>query len=397
MSTHPTFRAAVPSLLIALAACGGEGGAASAIRVDTLPNGAVAVHNPEQGLWTEKNAWRAVEDLRLGQTDGTGPDVFGNPTALEVDAYGRLYVMDPQTKEVRVFGADGTHVRTLGRKGGGPGELEQPIGLTMGPQGALWVVDAGNARYTVWDTAGTLRTTVPRRGGHVQPWPGRFDRQGRLWDLGIGALPQGGAPELLRVDPVSGRTESMPLPTFRSETFQLTQGNSRMSMSVPFTPSLSWALDADGRVWSGVSDRYRLVLHEPGGDTLRVVERASAPVPVTGAEMDSIPVLYKWFTDQGGKLDLSRVPDHKPLFETFHVDDQGWLWVRPSMPADAEQGGLDVFDPEGHYQGRLALPREVAGSMGLRIRGNYLYAIVQNEDGIPQIVRMRIEGRPPRA
>jgi sugar lactone lactonase YvrE len=395
MNLRSRLPAVLAPLLVPLAACGGgKGGAASAIRVDTLPSGAVAVHNPEQGLWTEKTAWRAVEDLRLGQADGTGADVFASPFALEVDAYGRLYVLDSQTSEVRVFGPDGTHVRTMGRKGAGPGEVAQAVGMALAPDGTLWVVDPGNARFTVWDTAGTLRTTVQRRDGlHMFPWPGRIDRQGRLWDVGAGPDGSQGSPVLLRVDRSTGRTERAPLPPFRNDVFEVRK-NGHISAWVPFTPSLRWTLDGEGRVWSGVTGQYRLALHEPGGDTLRVVERAAAPVPVSRAEMDSIPAHFKWFTDQGGEIDLSRVPRTKPAFEALRADDRGWLWVRPSLPAGHAEGALDVFDPQGRYHGRLALPAQVASSMALRIRGDRIYAIVMSDEGIPQVVRMRIEGRP---
>lgn len=394
MNIHSTRRAVLAPVLLALAACGGDGEAASAIRVDTLASGAVAVHNPEQGLWTEKTAWRAVEDLRLGDADGTGPTVFANPFALEVDAYGRIYVLDSQTKEVRVFDADGTHVRTMGREGGGPGEHKQPAGMSLAPDGALWVVDPGNVRFTVWDSAGTLRTTVPRRdAAHVFPWHGRFDRQGRLWDIGRGSRGMQGAPTLLRVDPATDLSEPLQLPSYAHSIFEHRSKNGSMSVTVPFTPSFSWTVDPDGRVWSGVTDRYRLALHEPGGDTLRVVERAHTPVPVSAAERDSTRVQLKWFTDQGGEIDLSRVPGSKPAFGSIFTDDQGWLWVSPSQPAGEEQAAFDVFDPEGRYHGRMTVPLARSMTRAYRVHGDHLYAIVQNEDGVPQVVRMRIEGR----
>lgn len=394
MNIHPPVRAVLAPLMLALAAGCGERGTPGAIRVDTLQNGAVAVHNPEQGLWTDKTAWRAVEDLRIGAADGTGPDVFANPSALEVDALGRLYVLDPQLNEVRVFGPDGAHVRTLGRKGGGPGELAQPAGLTLAPDGALWVMDPANARFTVWDSAGTLRSTVPRReGAHVFPWRGRFDRRGRLWDIGPGDAGMQGSPALLLVDPATGRTERRPLPTYKHAIFEMNRDGGHMSVTVPFTPSFSWTLDGEGRVWSGVTDRYRLTLHEPGGDTVRVVERAYTPVPVSAAERDSTRVQLKWFTDQGGEIDLSRVPGSKPAFGSLLADDRGWLWVSPSRPADEKQPAFDVFDPEGRYQGRVTVPLENASAYSMLIRGNHIYAIAQNDDGVPQVVRMRIEGR----
>lgn len=380
------------------AACGRDGGAAGAVRVDTLASGTVAVHNPERGAWTEQTAWRAVEDLRLGRADGSGPDVFAAPIALEADALGRLYVLDAQANQLRVFGADGRHVRSVGGQGAGPGEFRQPMGMTIAPDGAVWVVDPGNGRFVVFDTGGALRSTVRRASGlAMMPWPGRFDQQGRLWDVSMGPGGISGPPALLRVDPASGKVQPVNLPAFSPPHFSASNGPVSVSAPIPFSPELVWTLDAEGRVWSGVSDRYRLRLHEPSGDTVRVVERAAAPVPVDASERDSLPARLKWFTDQGGRIDLSRVPRHKPAFTSVMVDDQGWLWVRPALPAAERNAAFDVFDPEGRYQGRVALPLAHENGMPLIIRGDRIYAAVLSDEGVPQVVRFRIEGRSPAA
>lgn len=381
-------------LCCAIAGACGRGGGADAIRVDTLESGAVAVHNPERGAWSGQTAWRAVEDLRLGSAEGAGPDVFAMPAALEVDALGRLYVLDAQAAQVRVFAAEGRHVRSFGRQGAGPGEFKQAMGMTFAPDGTLWVMDPGNGRFSVFDTTGALRSTVRRENGHAMfPWPGRFDRHGRLWDVTTGPDGIAGAPALLRLDPASGRAQTLNLPSFRPDQFSSSRGSVSLAAPVPFAPELAWTLDADGRVWSGVTDRYRLRLHEPAGDTLRIVERAAAPVEVAAAERDSVPTQLKWFTDQGGRIDLSRLPRHKPAFVSIRTDDRGWLWVRPSLPATERNAAFDVFDPEGRYQGRVSLPLPREERFPLMIRGNHIYAVALNETGVPQVVRFRIEGR----
>lgn len=399
MGLNGPSRAAALLLGCALAAaCGRGGGGEDAVRVDTLANGTVAVHNPEQGAWTEQTAWHAVEDLRLGRADGAGPDVFAAPVALEADALGRLYVLDAQANQLRVFDADGRHVRSVGGQGAGPGELRQPIGMAMAPDGALWVVDPGNGRFTVFDTTGALRTTVRRASGlAMMPWPGRFDRQGRLWDVSMGPGGMSGPPSLLRVDPATGKVQPVNLPAFSPAQFSASNGPVSVSAPIPFSPDLVWTLDAEGRVWSGVSDRYRLRLHEPAGDTVRVVERAAAPVEVAASERDSLPAQLKWFTDQGGRIDLSRVPRHKPAFVSILTDDQGWLWVRPALPATERNAAFDVFDPEGRYQGRVSLPIVHMDGMPLIIRGDRIYAAVLSDEGVPQVVRFRIQGRSPTA
>ncbi|HLL45922.1 MAG TPA: 6-bladed beta-propeller, partial [Longimicrobiaceae bacterium] len=136
---------------LAAAACGGEPGRAAggwAGTIDTLPGGTVRVHSPATGTWKPGEEWKLVEELRIGSAEAEGPELFGDVAALEVDRAGRIYVLEPQAKEIRVFDARGAHVRTFGRKGGGPGEFEQPAGLMWDPDGRLWVVDQQNARFS---------------------------------------------------------------------------------------------------------------------------------------------------------------------------------------------------------------------------------------------------------
>ena len=93
--------------------------------IDTTAGGTIVVSNPAQGLWDSASAWRVVEELRIGTAEGSGPDLFGNVGAIEVDGLGRLWVAETQAQELRVFDREGGHVRTVGRKGGGPGEFRQ--------------------------------------------------------------------------------------------------------------------------------------------------------------------------------------------------------------------------------------------------------------------------------
>lgn len=161
---RPIILVLLSSLPLRNAACtGGEGRQEWAGSVDTLPSSAIAVSNPATGMWDSTTAWRPVEELAIGSVEGSGPDMFASVTDIAVDAAGRIYVLDRQLQEIRVFDEDGTYVRTIGRRGGGPGEFEDAIAITFGPAGHLWVVNAGNGRYAVFDTAGVYRTAHDRR------------------------------------------------------------------------------------------------------------------------------------------------------------------------------------------------------------------------------------------
>jgi len=396
-----SFQAIVMAALLVVTGCGPSDARDRpgwAGTVDTLTNGVVRVSSPESGVWPEGAGWRLVEELRIGSAMAEGPAMFGQVVAIEADEDGRIYVADSQAQEIRVFGPDGAHLLSFGRRGGGPGEFEQISGMGWGPDGNLWVMDARNSRFAVFDRSGRHVADHRRPGGFtMMPWPGGFDSAGRIYDIGM--LPAADGPfriGLIRYDPVGDGIEprdTFAIPEFEGDMFRLqdSQGRPRVAASVPFTSTQFWRL-ADGHVWIGVTDAYRFHRIRFEGDTLRVVERAFSPAPVTPAERDSVVASMTWFTDQGGRVDRSRIPDRKPAFRTLVEDDSGHLWVWPHLAA-GEVEGVDVFDPEGRYLGRVPTGLPVPASPVPVIRGDRFYAVLRDDLDIQYVARLRIQGR----
>lgn len=380
-------------LAILTAGCEREAAAGWRGSMDELPGGAVLVRNPEQGAWGPGEAWKVSEDLRIGSVDEEGPALFGQVAAVEADPLGRVWVLDRQAKELRVFNAAGAHVRTVGREGGGPGELKDPIGLAWAPDGNLWVADPANARFSVFDTAGRFVESHPRRvAGYSLPWRGGFGPDGRLREI-AGVMPVPGEPRsaLLRFDAALQPVDTLLLPAHRGDQFELRTASSMTAASVPFSPGQAFALDPRGGLWMGVTASYRLARLGPDGDTTRVVEREAPPVPVAAAERDEAIERMKWFTDRGGRIDPGRIPARKPAYQHVIVDGDGGLWVRPALPAGEAGAAYDVFDPEGRYLGRVRLPGGMDAFPPPVIRGGALYGVVQDSLGVAYVTRATIE------
>ena len=388
--------------LVLAAACGRDAKDGWKGTIEKGPGGVTLVRNPERGAWREGEGWTAEEDLRIGIAEGTGPTLFGDVAAVEVDSAGRIWVLDRQAKELRVFDARGKYVRTVGREGGGPGEFRDPIGLAWAPDGTLWVADPAAGRYTVFDTAGIFIDSHPRLvAGYSLPWNGGFGPDGLLYEVAtVMTAPGDSRNVLLRFDAAVEPLDTIRLSTHHGEQFELRRGERMMAAGVPFSPgqvmALSpgqvMALDPRGFLWMGVTDRYRLAQMPLGGDTVRIVERQAAPVPVTAAERAGALARMKWFTDQGGRIDAGRIPAHKPAYEQVIVDPDGGIWVRPALPAGYAGAAFDVFDGEGRYQGRLAVPGGMDAYPTPVIRGGALYGVARDSLDVPQVVRVRIQG-----
>ena len=102
-----------------LIGCGdtGHSGPARPV-IDTLPGGVVRVRNPGPSGWSDSSGFRLVEELTIAGVAGETSEL-ANPSMLAVDKDGRIYVSDGA---IKLFGADGSFIRTVGRDGAGPGE-----------------------------------------------------------------------------------------------------------------------------------------------------------------------------------------------------------------------------------------------------------------------------------
>jgi len=374
---------------LAVAACAntaddgatGDGWAGS---VDTLPTGRIVVRSADVPSWAPAEAPSFTQSFCLGGLDGDGPDVFGEVRDIEIGPAGNVFVLDGQAEEIREFDGQGEYVRTLGRKGEGPGELNRPAGMTLGPGGELWVQNWGNARYTAFDPAtGELVEERRRLAGFTSfPWPGGFDRAGRLLDMGNGASGIGAV--LLRLDTAFVPRDTLPMPTGdeRSRVLFRRDGQLFMSMPVPFSPQPTWAPHPGAGIVVGEGAPFRLHRIDDRGDTTMTIELERAPARVSEAERDSALAAFREVARTAGEgLTADRepdVPDTKPAHGALFVDDRERIWARRDVP---EGAAWDVFGSDGRYLGPVTIPVRPTYST-VSFRGGRL-AVAVDRDGIP--------------
>ena len=348
------------------------------------------VRNTADPLWAPEETWQVVEDLRIGSAMSEGPDLFGAIYSFDVDAWGRIFVLDDHAQEVRIFNSDGTFVRTVGRKGEGPGEFTQAVSIDLSRNGEIWVMGMGQGRVSIFDTTGAyLRQEQTNTGGWtVKPYPGGFDAMGRYNVM----IQSAGSKWMARFDLSYNPIDTIPIPEnpLELEFFE----TPRTSVSVPFQGSMRWCFSPAGTVWTLLTARYELTEMTTGGEVLRRVTKDHEPIPVTDEEREEAIENLDWFTSQGGRIDRSKFPKSKPSTASFFIDDEGNLWVEQQVAAsDADNAGhlFDLFDAEGRYLGTLRLPFSLAWSRPVPIvRKGVLYGVTSDEIGVLYVVRARI-------
>ena len=387
-------------LPLLLGACGsgsdGAGESEWSGTMDTLPSGEIVVRNADDPLWTPEEAWSVVEELRIGEALSEGPDLFGAVFSFDVDAWGRIFVLDHQAQEVRIFDSGGNFVRTVGGKGEGPGEFTQAGSVDLSLNGEIWVMGMSQGRVSIFDTTGTyLRGERTNTGGRMMlPYPGGFDPMGRYNVVLRPSVMNGMARFDQSYNPID--TISLPENPVEAEYFELVNedGFTTLSAAVPLQGFMAWRFSLTGTVWTLLTDRYELIEMTTGGEVLRRVTKEHEPIPVTDEEQEQAIENLEWFTSQGGQIDRSKFPRSKPSTASFFIDDAGNLWVEQQVAAsDSDNAGrlFDLFDPEGRYLGTLRLPFSLAWSRPEPIvREGILYGVTSDEVGVQYVVRARI-------
>jgi hypothetical protein len=237
-----------------------------------------------------------------------------------------------------------------------------------------------------------------------------FDTAGWLYEHSLGGHhPTTGLRRMVYIRHSVGRhviaTDTFPIPELAEEVYTIRFGGSEGVVRVPFSAQSVWRFDGREGLWFGVNDAYRLYHRTLSGDTLMIVERDYERVPVTRSEMatarDSLGRLAERFG--AGPIDYSRIPRVKPAFQTFVVDNQGYVWVVQTARVGSRSPDLtfDIFDPEGRYLG--SVPLEIGTSrrekwslvqwIPPQIVDYRLVVTVRDETDVQHVVVYEIEGR----
>ena len=371
---------------------GAHGTARQEVVVDTVGGRPVVTTRfPPRG--GDAGTWRLVEELKLGNVEGDGPEGFGGVADLAVDWAGDIYVLDVGSKEVRVFGRDGTYLRVLARDGDGPGEIRYRRTtnqrITFRAPDELWIGD-GQQQMVIDMLGNELRRSAGRRRpgmffpGEVpmSSWVIAAATDGSLFSVGhVVAMPSPDQIEVLQHtyvvhSPVSADHEMLPGDTLAIETGTMMgvggeerhAGRGGSTVSVQnlrgADPRFVWTVEGGGTLWLAHRSRYRFDELSFNGDTIRTVQVGDVP-PLSAGESGFAPILAA----------LASSPE-------------GWLWVKREEPA-AEGGSVwDVLDNCGRFRTTVTAPVDLRRlELGA---GGELYGISSDDLGVDFVHRFRL-------
>jgi hypothetical protein len=100
--------------------------------------------------------------FQVGAASGESWETFAGVWDIEVDAGGRLAVLDLGGPSVHIYGAQGEHLATIDEPGLDPGQLDGPSGIAWAGPGELLVWDPGSSWISSFQVRGSGAEYVDR-------------------------------------------------------------------------------------------------------------------------------------------------------------------------------------------------------------------------------------------
>lgn len=357
--------------------------------------------------------------LRIGVLEGDPAYIFSSVVGLRGLDGGGVLVAESQARELRVYDASGSHVRTFGGRGDGPGEFASLSGLVGLSGDTVWAWDSRSRRLTSYLTSGELIGTVTSAGDPG----GRIRELHRLSDGTYVALSRWGSGltssresqdlavvrdtiVLRRLDATLQELDTIAvLPS--SESLRESQITSRnqtaangeirtvMSGSIrqterPFGRTSYYHPRLPGVV-TATNDSYEWIVRALDG-SVRLISRVpdfNRPIS-TGR----VTELRDWFLSNGTSPERMReafedfpLPDLAPAFGPIRVDPRGRVWLAEYKAVPNTASIWIVFSPDGQLLGQVEVP---PGLEVHEIGDDYLLGVQRDEFDVPYVLRFRL-------
>lgn len=347
-----TLTLAVLLAPLLLAACGGDGH--RVVRQDSA--GVKIVRNPGTDRPLD---WSFARTAVLGG-EPEGPESFTSvsPAAVDVDASGRLYVLDRDAFRVVVYDSALSVLRTLGGQGEGPGELAGPLGLSVDREGRATVFDYRKGGLVRWAANGD---PLPMRRPDLPFVTSDFDVTPR--GLLTTTTRRSSDPPLRQLTYLSDGDSTTVVSRAVEGPDMIELKSCGLRYRTPgrvLEPGIVWRYSAGGdRLAVSADVGYTVDLYD-GARHVRSLRRSVDLREITD-EMARQEIGEGMQVSAGGtprtcdpqeQIEQQGVAPWLQAVDALHFHPSGRLWVVRGH-VRGEEPSIDVFEPDGTYLGAL--------------------------------------------
>ena len=386
----------VLALIGALAACdsGDAPAPTSASRADSA--GVVLItHQSLEGV--PLHAVGSEPDLVLGVIDGAGPEQFHRISAVRLRR-SELFIADRGSGEIRVFGGDGHHVRTLGGSGQGPAEFHDLQTVLLAHGDTIIGIDARGPKLVKFAGDSLVETWVPGTPPDVTTPPRVLGRLASGGFLGMTVRPSPPSEGVSRPT-----VDILAYPEWGASPTKAAAFPGRERMNIPFGPALITQLLPFGRDTYVVAAGDQMGVVDPHRPEVRFYSRAGeleaivrwiesgpaiSPEAAVSEYIDSVVAATpEWGRpERRSMLEGLPLPERLPAVRSVFGTNDGDVWAE--LPGGAEGSEWLQVRPSG-VRGKLALP---AGLVLMDVSPTRVVALATDANGVERVRLHRLGG-----
>jgi hypothetical protein len=307
---------------------------------------------------------------------------------------GTILVADRGSFSLKLFGADGHHIRDFGRKGNGPGEFNYLAHMwRCGDR--VYAYDIEGYQTSVFTTSGNFERLF-RFGSpeHKTPYASACNAAGVFAHYGWGDFKKATAGIHRLSVPVwvsnadSGVRKELATIQGSERWGDAVDGRLRGTRPLPLGRQPVIAIGSD-RVFVGTGEKYEILVYDFQGNRLGAIRKPGADIPVTRADID-----LELSRELAGATEAAQqrttkdyatfeFPKMLPAYTKMMVDSDGLLWVADYPRGKGATLRWTIFEQTGKQVSEVLLPAwlEVSEIGRDYVLGKY----VDRDDDIPQI------------
>lgn len=376
-------RLLIPAAIWTVLGCTERSSDASSTGYTIWDSAGVRIVETRVSLWSSGIPRWTVDSVPAVEIVGDAPDgsyyLFGAFYIQQLEN-GGLVVGNRGTSELLMFDAGGDFLHSVGGPGEGPGEFYGVYGLHRCDGDSL-VVDEGR-RVSFFDAQGRFVRT-DRVLGQLTDSPGRiegvspdcsalllFSQRYRPASPGEGVYR---LTQTLSWASLDGGLVDTLVSFPGEERVPWNMAGQLESAVLPYGKEPVWALGGD-RVYLGLSDRFEVRVFDRTGSLLEIRRWGAEAQPVTDAEWDAFAEQRRTYRRENPSRawiypppEHFPVPETKPAYARFLVDDEGNLWVQHyppwddpiGMPSATGDQNWSVLDRTGRWLGEIRMPPDL--------------------------------------
>lgn len=334
-------------------------------------NGVKVVKNPKNPIYGE-DVFSLEEEISIGEAEGREEYMFSEVQSIATDNDERIYVLDYEENNVKIYNENGEFVKQFGRQGQGPGEFHLPRTVIITNQDEILVQNFRNLAFFSLD--GDFKRSLSAAQEPFGLGPINVDSDGNITSLCIVRDEKNPRYELKKFDSELKYLYSLgssPTPNAIRDGFN------------PLFPVLRWNKINRNQIVCGYMKEYELKIFDAKGNLIRKILKEYTPLKVTQEDVDE--------RLQGEELppqlkEKMVIPKYHCPFRWMIADDEGRIFVWTYERVDDGEGYYyDVFDAEGKYIVKVPLK-----SRPFLFKNSKLYTVEEDEDGFQYVKRYKV-------